>query len=334
MWYTRLFPFASGKKDMSSRGQKRLADYENDRQWQDVFTRLTNIALNIFEWEGLPETCDSRFFESILLFNSQACLIDDPEFGGYLTLPCTQGGAQDIYYHNPFYRAYSVNYSKPFKALTSFNVNNFKTWAEFKGDMDAPLDGVVCFDNDLTYPMVETIAIYTDKIVDTMRAIDVCQRQLKVPAIIETEPETKLAIEQALKSIDTNCIAVYAGSKVAKALSETKPIQTFANPSTLTSLWDNYNNLYSAFYTAFGINNLNTADKKERLLTNEVESNDEAIALNADYRLQSRLHFCEYVKTAFGLNLICRLRKQKDEPTPGKETNANNSINNGLLDMG
>lgn len=325
MWYTKRFPFADMcLKDTSSRGLRKLAEMENSRQWQDVFNRLVSIAINIFEWENLPETCDNYFLESVLLWNANACIIKDPKTNAFLSLPCTSSSNMNVYYENTYWKAFSVNYSERFLALTKWNKNIV---ADVTQGFDEQTDqnitiplGVVCHDNPAEYPLIETVSIYTDKIVDTMRAIDVVTKQLKLGALIETDEDSKTAIQQAVNAIDANVIAVYARRDIAKTIKDSRAISVGSSPAVLESLWNHYNNLYSGFLTAFGINNLNTGDKKERLLTDEVNSNNEQIELNSAYRLDQRLHFCENFNSIFGTNISCRLRHEYEAETQETDT--------------
>lgn len=286
---------------------RRLAEYENNRQWQDLFNRLVSIVVNIYEWENLPETCDPYFMEMMLLWRGTCCIINDTDKGGFLSLPCTASSQRNLYYENSFWRATSLGYTKKFMALTKWN-KDIISKITLGFDKDTTIKGCVCHDNIMNYPMIETVEIYTDKLADTMRAIDVKAKQLKLGSLIETDEDSKLAIQNAVNAIDTNLLAVYARRDITKAIRESKSFTTGSTPQELTSLWDNYNNLMSAFLTAFGINNLNTADKKERLIVDEVNSNNDQIQLNAAYRLDQRLHFCENFNAVFGTNISCRIR--------------------------
>lgn len=317
MWLFNHFP-VSGITAKDRRSLKRFAQYENERQWIDMFSRLTSIVLNQFKWEGLPPTCDPYFFETSLLFRGDACFIEDkPE--RFLSLPCVPMSGMSIYYSHPIYRAISLHYNEPFMALDEHNIEMYEWMLKTAGsDESAPKRGVVCKDNLMGYSIIATIEIYTDKLVDAARTIDVVSKQLKIPSIIETTPETKVAVQTALQDINENTIAVYAGQKIAQQLRETKSIPVGVNPSMLTAAWDHFNNTLSAFYTAVGINNLNTADKKERLLTDEVNSNNDAIQQNLGYRLEMRKQFCRDMKAVFGLDISCDLRYRDAEAIASK----------------
>lgn len=300
----------------NSKELRKYAEYENNRQWQDVFNRLVSIVINIYDWVDLPDTCDPYFFETILLWQAQACIIKDEKKGGFLSLPATPASQMNLYYENTYWRAYSLGYSQKFLALTKWNKDIYKKATTVVDVPEVVPTGCVCIDNSMSYPLIETVRMYTDKLVDVMRAIDVKVKQLKLGFIIETDEESKTAIHQAINDVDQNVLAVFARRDIAKVMKESKSINTGATPIELETLWKHYDNIMSAFLTAFGINNLNTADKKERLLTDEVNSNNEQIALNAAYRLDQRLHFCENFNAVFGTNVSCRIKHSYTEDDP------------------
>lgn len=318
MWCRDYYPFLKGKRS-DSRTLRKLAEYENNRAWQDVFNRNVCIIANLFKWDGLPETVDPMFLEMQLLFFGESCIIYEKDWESYLNLMCTPAGKMNLYYENGFYRAYSLGYSKVFMNLNKFNKNIFDNLLNpFGSDGEEPdyMKGVVCKDNVLSYSLIQTIERYTTRIVNAARAIDVVQNQAKLPSIIETDEDSKLAIQTAINDIDRNVLAVYVGRDTASVLRESKSLQTMFQPAVLDVLWNHYNNLYSEMLTAFGVNNLNTADKKERLITDEVNSNNESIALNIDYRLKYRERFCENLKAVFGINASVSVNSDYKENTP------------------
>lgn len=315
-WIQRQYRSMAGVYD--HRLLKKLAQYENDRQWQDVFNRLVSIVVNQFKWSGLPDTIDEYFFEEQLLFRGDACIIkmtDDIYFG----LPCVPVGTQNIYYEHNQWRAVSLGFNETFNAITKYNKDIFKEIQQSGVSEMAKYDGCVCADNYMHYPLIETIRIYTDKIVDCMRTIDVLAKQLKFSAIIETDEDSKIAIQTAIRDIDQNLIAVFASSNISQKLRESKVLNTGNATATITAAWNNLTSLWSEFNTAFGINNMNRTEKRERLLVDEVNSNNEEIQENGFYRLDQRLHFCENMKIAFGLDITCEERHPINNEQEGDE---------------
>lgn len=322
MWLYNMYPFLGGSSKSDRRTLQRMAQYENNRMWQDIFNRTVCVIANLFEWKNLPKTIDQYFFEMMLLFLGQACIVYDEEFASYICLMCTPAGKMNLYYQNGFYRAYSLGYSKKFMALTSYNKDIFEDlltpFGGSEGEGTRVTRGVVCQDNPLCYEMVNTIEIYTNRVVSAMRSLDVLQKQAQLPSIIETDEDTKLAIQQAVSDINDNVLAVYVGKGIASALMESKSLQTQFNPAVIDVMWNHLNNLRSEQLTAFGINNLNTADKKERLLRDEINSNNDSIEYNLQYRLDYRKRFCENFNSVFGTNISVDLRHENSVTTVGE----------------
>ena len=81
MWLSNMFPWF----DYNTLSKKKVALYENNIEFQNIFYNLLNIAMYSFSIKGLPDSCNERFFKLNLIFNGYAALIKDPDLG-YLSL--------------------------------------------------------------------------------------------------------------------------------------------------------------------------------------------------------------------------------------------------------
>ena len=106
------------------------AAYMNTSSYDDYFTRLSLLALSIYEWENVPETMNARFLEKTLFENGIGCIINDSDFG-VINLKVTPGGALNIYEEPTSYTAYSIGYSKMYNAndisIVRNNIMNYPT---------------------------------------------------------------------------------------------------------------------------------------------------------------------------------------------------------------
>ncbi len=315
MWLNqyRGYRMATSFNGASTKKLRKFAEYENELVFQNIFNTLLNIALNEFEWEGLPDTCEGRFIEEILMFHPVACVVQDSEYNGFLSLPCTPASSLNIYYEHPIYKAISLNYNKKFMAMTEYNRDIIIKMSRGSDIKKVPMMGCIIYDNPVHYPMIFIIEYYARAIATTLRSIQVVQHQLKVPKIIATTEETKTSIQHSIDNVDSNTLAIYVEPAIKRALDQSLDMETGTKAENLTVLWDSLNNWYSQALTALGVNNLNTSDKKERLLTDEVESNDDFVQLNSAYRLDMREHFCDNFNAVFGTNVKCKLRHDFQE---------------------
>ena len=69
--------------------------------------------------------------------------------------------------------------------------------------------------------------------------------------------------------------------------------------------------ILNEFFTDIGVNNANM-DKKERMVANEVEANNEQVKASEDVLLKSREEACKQINRIFGLNISVE-RKNLDK---------------------
>ena len=130
------------------------------------------------------------------------------------------------------------------------------------------------------YTFNQMVQIFAEKLASCDAAIDVNVMNSKLAYIAESD--TKGQAETIKKIIDQvnegEPLVVYRKDSLA-----TSGLQLLTNNLKQNyiaiDLQDTKRTLYNEFLTALGINNANT-DKKERLLTSEVDSNDEELVVN------------------------------------------------------
>lgn len=301
-----MFPFFT----LDSKSIKKAEKYENDLEFQNVFYNLLNIALYSFSFEGLPKTCNERYFKLCLILQGSAALINDPELG-FLTLGCTpmMAGDLNIYGEWPRVNAYGWNGFNKMYSCYMYGVDN----------KDA--EAIICRDNDCMYPLVRTLLIYSKRLTDTMRTLDVTAKKLKTPYFITCDESQKTSIKKILDDIDFNKDSIIANRSTSP--NEFNVLQTGVQPESVRVLWEHYSNLESEIRTLLGINSAANLDKKERLVVDEAEANDILTDINIDYRLKSYERFCETANEMFGLSLSVHSNIQKVEAKAESDADTN-----------
>ena len=125
-----------------------------------------------------------------------------------------------------------------------------------------------------------------------------------MPVIVKCSDKQKLSLKQAIKQKQDNEPVIYADKGMET--NEMSTLKTDA-PIVFDKLQIQKTNVMNECLTFLGINNANT-DKRERLVTNEVEANNEMIQINADVMLEVRKHACEEINKMFGLNISVEKR--------------------------
>lgn len=285
MWLYSMFPFIQ----LNQKNEKKLAEYENNIEFQNVFSQLMNIALYSFSFKGLPQTCNERFFKLNLILNGYAGLVNDKDMG-FLTL----GVRPDAQEYNLYGECSKIH---------AFGWNGFnRTYTNYmEGTDNTNVDALICRDNDLQYPLVNVLLIYAKRLTDTMRTLDVTARKLKTPYFIVCDEAQKSSIKKILDDVDFNKDSIIANRSTMP--NEFNILNTGVQPESVRVLWEHYNNLQAEIRTMIGINSATNLDKKERLITSEANANDLLTDINIDYRLKSYQEFCDRAKEIFGLDI-------------------------------
>lgn len=299
MWFNQLFNFPVPPSGGGNRRvMKQLARWENQEAYQDTFCQLVNMWLNLFKWEGLPETCNPRALEITLLCSGKALFFrDDAPLTGsypfvgdatahYWHTPVMLGEGINIYYEHINRRAYSYQYNK------NFTIDN----------------SVLLRNNPMMTPSLQYIILATRRLVTAIRQIEGLADKYKSPYIAridETELKSWGEYEQQRQDNVSTVFVTKSFNPDAVTV-----IPTDAKPGTLKDLWDHYHNLENLVWTRMGINNANT-DKKERLITPEVAANNGAIRASIDPLLVSRETAAEEINKMFGLNVSVKLKQEE-----------------------
>lgn len=287
MWLSNMFPWF----DYNTLSKKKVALYENDIEFQNMFYNLLNILMYSFSIEGLPDSCNERFFKLNLIFNGYAALIKDPDLG-YLSLGV-----------RPTINSSQLNIYGEFPDVMAFGWNGFnKQYTNYMyGTDNTDAEAVICRDNDMMYPMINIIWMYAKRLTDTMRTLDITARKLKTPYFITCDEAQKSSIKKILEDVDFNQDSIIANRSTMP--NEFNVLQTGVQPESVRVLWEHYSNLESEIRTFLGINSAANLDKKERLVVDEAQANDILTDINIQYRLKSYQQFCDTVNNLWRLNI-------------------------------
>lgn len=254
----------------------------NDLVYIDYYTRLKEYSINTFQWVNLPDTVDARYMELILCERGKVCFFQD-ELVGFMALPVNEYGNLNVYNYPTEHQIYAVN---------GYNKNRTIE------------DSVVIYNNYLRLPTVLTLSLYAERLSKIQRTIDVNIGACKTPYIIVATENQRLALENAFNQIDENKPALFFTNEMNLDNIKALDLKTPYVSDKLTLL---KHDVWNEAMTFLGIENSNT-DKKERMITDEVNSNDGQIEASRFNMLDARLEACEKINKMFGLNISCKFR--------------------------
>ena len=262
-------------------------DYEikNSLVFHDFYSRLKAIALSIFKWENLPPTCNARFLEDTLFRYGKAVFVNDPEYG-FLNLKVIQADTLNVYNEPLAYTAYSIGYNKIF-------------------DAD---DCVIIRNNPLEKSTDSTMLLFAERLAKIELALGVNIDAQKTPILIRCDDKTKTSLEVVYNQYQGNKPVIYA----TKSLGD-KPLEVLNTQAPFVSdkLREEKRSVWNEALEFLGINTNPSDKKKERLISVEVEANNEQIDIQALTMLAQRQYACEAINKKYGLNVSVSLRVEE-----------------------
>ena len=269
--------------------------YMNNRTYMQYYNRLTELALSMFEWQNLPKTVDQRFLE-MCLFSDGMCVFFEDEVLGYLGLRCMIGGQLNVYQIPTDRRAYATNgYQKELDGTNS----------------------VIIFNNYLHTNSMLDVEMFSKRLYNLDRAIDVNANAQKTPVLIQCDESQRLTMKNLYKQYEGNEPFIF-GSKGLDA-NGLKVLQTGA-PYVADKLYELKTQIWNEALTYLGISNINVV-KKERMITDEVTRNQGGTVASRYSRLESRRQACKQINEMFGLDIWVDYREDFQDVEEQKSEN-------------
>lgn len=272
--------------DYSIINYKSMAKYMNDRVITDYFYRLMLIARSVFEWEGLEELgIDEKWIERYLFAEGKCVFFKDPILG-HMVARTTPNGPLNYYDEPTTVIPYATNY----QGEELINGKNC----------------VVIRNNDDMIPTSPTIHLYALKLADIDRTIDVNIKAQKTPVIVKCGEKQKLTLKNAIRQRDDNEPVIWTDKEFTMEGIEVLDLKA---PLVFKDLEVQKHMIWNEVMTYLGINNANM-DKKERLVDDEVQANNEQVEASFNAMLRAREQACKDINRVFGTNISVKKRIQ------------------------
>lgn len=256
----------------------------NNATYIQYFNRLVELSISMFEWQGLPETVDPRYLELHLFQNGSMVYFRD-EVMGDLCLDCIANGQFDVY-GNPISR----------RAYSSYNQYQ-KTLNES--------DSVIIWNNYLHQPSVLDVKMFAKRLYNLDRIIDVNANAQKTPVLVQGTEKQRLTLVNLYKEFDGNAPFIFGDKNLD--LNSLRAISTNA-PYVADKLYQLKTQIWNEALTYLGISNLNI-QKKERMITDEVQRNQGGTIASRYSRLEARREAVDKINRMFGTDISVDYRE-------------------------
>ncbi len=278
------------------RGMEKAKENENVILNEATYTswlyKFLNVALSVYEWEGLPAGIDQRQLEMWLLSRGYAiffydeALKDDtgkraPE--GYAVLEGVAYGEWDLYDIPNERRVYApMGFQKKLDETNS----------------------VIMFHNQLRTPEIFTYEMYARRIAELDRTIDVNVMSQKTTKVVHCDDKQRLTWKNVMMQYDGNVYTIMGDKSI-----DLKDIEVLDLSSELVALdLDVLKQRYIAEALQFaGVESV-PPEKRERLVSSEVTGAMGGTEAMRFSRLCARQQACDEINELFGLDVSVRYR--------------------------
>ena len=269
-----------------ARKRANLTDLLNDLTFRVIFDKYRLVSMNAFKWNDLPDGILERHIERALFDRGKAVFFRAAD-AGFMALECTEGVGVNVYGDALTYNAYGFGFNQRVDAEECVIIEN----------------------NMLRLPTRDFLMFYTNKIAEAERTMDVNVKANKTPVVMLCDDKDVLSAKRVFQQVDGNVPAIFADKALnLDGISALDLKAKFLG----NDLMDYKHSVEAELLTFLGINNP-AVDKKERLITDEANSNNQLIASFMELQLEARRRACDAINEMFGLNVTVE-RRQPDVP--------------------
>ncbi len=263
----------------------------NNATFMDYMNRFKKIATSLFEWVNLPSSMDSRQIEQDLFFHGQCALFKDDN-AGFINTKCSNKGKLNIYGLPTSLNCYSFTYNKSRNLYTGLEGVNSDDLEDYRSNY-----AVLVMNDWERIPTANTIQLFSYRLYECEMSAFINIKAQKTPILIVTDEKQRLMMENLYSQYDGNKPFIF-GDKNQLSSDSLKAINTQA-PFVALNIMEYKKKIWNEALTFLGINNI-IEEKKERLVTDEANSNNELINLNLQSFLAPRKEACKQFNELFG----------------------------------
>jgi len=265
----------------------------NDETYFDYLERFKKVALSMFEWINLPKSMNAMYLEKCLYYLGQASLLKDKKYG-FINTRCCSNGYVNIYGLPTSLNCFSYDYHSDRKLYTGLN----PMLSEAQKKQFENYECILVQNNWDRIPTCTTLELFAYRLYEAEQTAFVNIKAQKTPVLLLMDEKQRLTMENLYSQYEGNRPMIF-GDKNSLGENVIKSINTQA-PFIADKIVDYKKEIWNEALTFLGINNI-MVDKKERLITDEANSNNELINLNLQSYLAPREEACRQFNEKFGL---------------------------------
>ena len=295
-------------------GYNKLSEM-NKISFQMLLLFLT-IATERYEWKGLPKEISQWNLEKILNLYGQAVLFKVGE--KYLVTQAVNSSLLNVYGQPTEVQPVALN-GRSFP-----RVQVYEDIVEDKGKLVVAKKNAVLIKNNMfSLPTYALIKPMVDRLCFIWESAGINAGLSRVIALVHCNKDISGIVKSEIGKImggTRNGLAIISDKSNVLDKIEKLDLKVEYTPQ---EYWTDFDNTFNLICETIGITTDMNKAKKERVLTAQVESNDELTSIVAKGYLEFRKLACEEAKELFSLGMSCEEYKQikSTKPLDNKELN-------------
>lgn len=257
------------------------------KNFDSYLSEFLNKSLSVFNWNNLPENIDSDMLEFFLLMNGSVAFFKNNNL-----LYASHGTPAGVMDGNYIHKEYIV--TNPYISENSLNLIDGENCVVI---YNSPMDKQKIFGSCFRDVISRTSGI----LADNLSSLNCLQINSRVQTIVTADTST------VAKSAEEKLKDMYEGKPYAvitSNLASTINIDDKNNAQSkgISELINLNNYMYAQFLHFIGIRS-NETEKKERLITSEINENDVELKMNLNIMLNQRKKAVEKINKLFDTDI-------------------------------
>lgn len=293
---------------MNAPSGKKFAKMKNNIEYMNWFHLLERYAQYRYEFEGLPDTVNEEVIKESLIWYGSCAFFDKDD--ALFCLPARATQDFNVYGEPCYAWVYGRNgYNEQIGLYIKGQDESKFVTKGVSGQTHTKGKGVFVRENFNLYPFINYVNAYAYKLTDTARTLDTERFHLKRPYLVTAKEEVVPTVKKYFDKVNENeeyviSTGIFDANDV-NALPISLPSGALKDTEELQDWYLNQ------FLTLCGLNNNQDANKKERLIVDEVNANNECIDTNIKPMIEYIQEQLDEVNKVYGTNI--KVKEMKEE---------------------
>lgn len=266
--------------------------------YKHYFNLLLNRIINMFEWENMPESVNIPFLNQCLFINGKIAFFENE--GELVALNGNYSDMQNLYYIPK-----RIIVTNPQLKIQKNLIIGENCIVMYNSDSD-----IYNFTTDCG-GLFTLIGRTAHLLADSECSINTVQKNNRLIMFVTAENEQqKRSADKAIEQMYAGKTDITATDNLVSNIKVTPIKATIGNE--LQQLTETQQYILAQFYNAVGIDS-NYNMKRERLITSEIDSNNQLLQINIKNMLENRKKACDDINKIFKCDISVKLSEEWDK---------------------